>query len=687
MLGEKGQERERFDNKISAYIGEKDRANIWSAVDAIFATVHKGGPTLALGRVQSGKTTSIAALSAAAADKEYQIIIAFLGSTNLLLDQNRDRLEAALEMDSSRYVWKPLPKITGKSSAPEIMKWVDKGRCVFIPVIKNAQPLRKLAAALDALPDAHKMKVLIVDDEADQASLNTRINDDSPSSTYSAITEIREAVPQSLYVQYTATPYAPLLLPPGDPLSPTSIVFLEPGDGYTGGREFFVLNEQKVTQVIPDSDEENSIQRAGRLPFSLKEAFAFFVAGAAVLYSVEKDSPPISMLVHSTHLKDGQRRYAHLLNTQIDKLISIEDLKDSESGELLSKQRLMLEGNGVSRIDNDVFWGNVDLVLRELNVELVNSASDVKSVEWNHSPFHLLVGGNKLDRGFTVEGLTVTYMNRKPSEQVDTIEQRARAFGYRSSFLPYCRVYATERTIELLKGIVHTEDDLRAELEDWVESGGEISDWAYEIGLNLPQGARPTRTNVIHAVQTFNAKKGWFWLRRPDIRAESIKANKVVVEESGLLTAPFTHFGRLSFRTIHMTIPEMCAKILNRWSDDGLSPNWPFADIMDYLERFPEQNLEFPVYLMAMPDGELQPRTRAWSSDLGFANIFQGRDVKGKTSDRYEGDQSVGVEEGKKAAVALQLHYVQGRDGQPSPLFTPAIQLANRQISRKGATQ
>jgi hypothetical protein len=687
MLGEKGQERERFDHKISAYIGEKDRANIWSSVDAIFETVSKNGPTLALGRVQSGKTTSIAALSAAAADKNYQIIIAFLGSTNLLLDQNRNRLEEALDMDSSRYVWKPLPKITGKASAPEIRKWVDKGRCVFIPVIKNAQPLKKLAAALDALPDARDMNVLIIDDEADQASLNTRINDDEPSSTYSAIMKIRGAVPQSLYVQYTATPYAPLLLPPRDPLSPTSIIFLEPGEGYTGGREFFVLNGQKVTQIIPDSDEETSIQRAGRLPYSLKEAFAFFIAGAAILYSVEKDSPPITMLVHSTHLKDGQRRYAHLLNTQIDKLKSIEDLKDSESGELISKQRIVLEGNGVPHIGDDIFWKNISLVLHELNVELVNSASDVKSVEWNHSPFHLLIGGNKLDRGFTVEGLTVTYMNRRPSEQVDTIEQRARAFGYRSTFLPYCRVYATERTLELLRGIVHTEDDLRAELDDWIEAGGEVSDWAYEVGLNLPQGARPTRTNVIHAVQTFNANKGWLWLRRPDIQPESIATNNQIVQETGLLSSAFTHFGRLAFRTVHMTVPEICSRILNPWSDDGLSPKWPFTDIINYLERFPEQNIKFPVFLMAMPGDELRPRTRAWTKDLGFANIFQGRDVEDKRSDRYEGDQSVGISVNGHKTVALQLHYVQGRDGQTSPLFTPAIHLANRQLTRKGANQ
>ncbi len=685
MLGEKGHERERFDKKIAEYIGEKDRANIWASVDAIFDTVGRPGPTLALGRVQSGKTTSIAALSAAAADSHYQIIIAFLGSTNLLLDQNRERLEAALEMDSSRYVWKPLPKITGARSAIEIAKWVDKGRCVFIPVIKNAQPLKKLAVALSALTGASEMKILIIDDEADQASLNTRINDDSPSSTYSAITAIREAVPQSLYVQYTATPYAPLLLPPGDPLSPTSIVFLEPGEGYTGGREFFVLNENKVTQRIPDTDEENSIQRAGRLPLSLKEAFAFFVAGAAILYSVDNASPPISMLVHSTHLNDGQKRYAHLLNAQINKLRSEENLEHSESGELLKKERLILESNGVPTIDDKVFWENVSLVLRELNVVLVNSASDVKSVEWNHSPFHLLIGGNKLDRGFTVEGLTVTYMNRKPSEQVDTIEQRARAFGYRSSFLPYCKVFATERTLELLKGIVHTEDDLRAELDDWIGRGGEISEWAREVGLNLPQGARPTRANVIQAVNTFNSRKGWFWLRRPNVRDESIEHNNLVISESGLLTAPWSHLGRLSFRTLHLPIPEIRSRLLERWDEDGLSPNWPKKEILEYLGRFPDQSTEFPVFLMAMPGEELSPRTRAWTPDLGFTNIFQGRDGDGQISDRYEGDQSVGVGGHANSAIALQLHYIQGRDLATSPVFTPAIHLANRQITRKGA--
>ena len=102
---------------------------------------------------------------------------------------------------------------------------------------------------------------------------------------------------------------------------------------------------------------------------------------------------------------------------------------------------------------------------------LVNSASDVNRVDWKVAPVHVLVGGNKLDRGFTVEGLTVTYMNRPASEQLDTIEQRARAFGYRSDLLPYCQFFATPRTLKVLREIVDTEYDLRAQLRDWLDSG------------------------------------------------------------------------------------------------------------------------------------------------------------------------------------------------------------------------
>src|SRR3546814_3045579 len=91
-------------------------------------------------------------------------------------------------------------------------------------------------------------------------------------------------------------------------------------------------------------------------------------------------------------------------------------------------------------------------------------------------------------------------MNRPTSIQGDTMEQRARAFGYRKDQLPYCQFFATKRTVKVLRDTVFTEYDLRAELQDHIAGGGSVGSWAREVGLLLPEGTKPTRDAVVQAL-------------------------------------------------------------------------------------------------------------------------------------------------------------------------------------------
>lgn len=241
----RGAEAERLDISMSGRMDQATRQQIWQSVDGILQhgplsdDGAAGTTSLALGFVQSGKTTSITALIAAAADNGYKVVIALLGGTNLLLDQNRARLEKALGIGARQdYVWVTEGSPSGPAAAKRIADWLGRDRVVFVPVLKHAGRIRALSACLDRLRDG-QVPVLIVDDEADQASLNTQ-GMAAESRTYEALRELREAVPNHLYVQYTATPYAPLLLEADDLLSPEFVEFLQPGPGYTGGREFFV---------------------------------------------------------------------------------------------------------------------------------------------------------------------------------------------------------------------------------------------------------------------------------------------------------------------------------------------------------------------------------------------------------------------------------------------------------------
>lgn len=685
-------ERARIDATfVDRRIEDEDRAAIWASVDAILArgplaSAGRSSTGLALGYVQSGKTTSITGLIAAAADVGYRLIVALLGSTNLLLDQNTARLHKAFGIGSrDDYVWVSLSNPSGTARAKEVASWLGRGRVVLIPLIKHAGRIDALAKVIEA---AHvDIPVLIVDDEADQASLNTQVSAASRSRTYEAISKLREAAPGHLYVQFTATPYAPLLLEPDDHLRPEFVEMLQPGKGYTGGREFFVERADTVIRPIPTLDEQPPRGSITRLPRSLVSAFANFVAGTALLLGHDASAPPVSMLVHSTQRNAIQERYHFLLERLVRKwkddvadLARTDDLPDE-----ILEERARLVAAGAIDLPDDQLLENLRYILRETTLWLVNSASDVQNVDWHVAPVHVLVGGNKLDRGFTVEGLTVTYMNRPPSTQIDTLEQRARAYGYRGDLLPYCQFFATPRTLRVLREIVDTEYDLRARLEDWVDGGNSVGEWAREVGLLLPAGTVPTRQAVLGTLARFNERPTWHQLRRPSLDPRDLDANARLVRDLGLLHAPYADYGRLAHRSLMLPLDVVAEDIVSAWrgAPVGASPGWRQEELSGLIRRQPDTHGPVLVTLMEHPDGG--PRQRDWDKETGFINLMQGADPRRSAgAPTYAGDRSVGGADADPSRIVVQVHHVRStRSGGTPPLFTLAVHAGDRQVTRR----
>jgi cysteine synthase len=237
-----GLETSLLDAKFSQHLDAQVRSRIWESVDEIlrngpiFDPGKSGNTGLALGYVQSGKTTTITALLARAADQGYRLIITILGSTNILLSQNANRIEASLGIgekgERRDYQWFAMQNPSGTASAKELADFISKDRTILISILKHAGRIDALAEVLSKAKVSN-FPTLIVDDEADQASLNTEISDDLESKTYSAISKLRSVQLNHLYVQFTATPYAPLLLHPSDHLSPNFVTFLHPGSNQT----------------------------------------------------------------------------------------------------------------------------------------------------------------------------------------------------------------------------------------------------------------------------------------------------------------------------------------------------------------------------------------------------------------------------------------------------------------------
>ena len=675
-----GVESEKLDAKFSLDIYPEDRLEIWKSAHDLLNMFDAGKKTvMGLGYVQSGKTTSITALCAAAADRGFTLIVAILGSTILLRDQNRSRVEDKLGLDEHSYRWVSIPEFNLKSTSKDISNWLEKDRIVFVPVIKNAKVINKVAEIFGSC-NFHDRNILVIDDEADQASLNTKVEQFDESATYTAIKNLRAKLPTHLFVQYTATPYAPLLLPDGDPLMPEDVQFLMPGRGYTGGREFFIDHSQEVLRQIPSSDEQNAKTMLSALPISLEKAICNYIVGATHLFFQDKSNAPISMLIHSTFKNDLQAKYHFLLEKYLAKMKANDNLEESELGQLIQQERLYLYNLGVLQMSDDEFWEKVKYVIKEITLWLVNSASEVKKIKWNLAPFHILIGGNKLDRGFTVEGLTVTYMNRPVSDQIDTLEQRARAFGYRTNLLPYCQFFATARTIRMLRGIVHTEDDLRVKLRDSLDDGKTVSQWAKEMGLFLPGGAKPTRSSVIPSLKNFNPDGEWFSLRKPFTDDSSKAENLEVLNNIGIFDSPKVDYGRLYFKTLTLKLNQM-AEILEQWKINNASPGWKNEDIIEFVSRLPDQDSEAYIILL---DDQGSVRTRKWADDIGFINLFQGRDLNASAGKPfYKGDRELGFENYGKEKVILQLHHVTRRDMNDKDLYTLAIHLGDGRIVKK----
>jgi hypothetical protein len=385
------------------------------------------------------------------------------------------------------------------------------------------------------------------------------------------------------------------------------------------------------------------------------------------------------MLVHSTARNDVQTRYDHLIRRQLRSWRELANASEDAS----RLPPVFLEEYERLRARVAVDLGDrivraIRLVLLETTQWLVNSQSARDSVNWSVSRCHILIGGNKLDRGFTIEGLTVSYMNRPSSPQVDTLEQRARAFGYRGDQLPYCQFFGSQRTVRSLRDIVFTEYDLRARLRDTVAAGGSVHDWAVEVGLLLPPGMQPTRDSVVTALS--DDPSGWQSMRRPALSESSRQDNSRILAAVGLLDAPFEDYGRLSHRTISISVRRLREEIVGPWAVESYSPLWRHDRIVDFLERYPQQEESVRVVLL---DDHGEPRVRSWDESTGFVQLFQGRDSGyPSTPDSYPGDLKVPWIDENPERVALQIHHLVRR-GHPTPdVYALAIYLGERHVVR-----
>ena len=680
----------RLDSILARTIGAESRKKIWESASRVLqhartALIDGHQKTImVLGHVQSGKTTAMSSLMALAGDEGVDIVVALLGTTTLLLDQNASRLSQALGIvERTDYRWTEMTNPRTKSDSRQIVDWIAKGRTVFIPLLKHAQRIDSLRQVIEDSRLGSR-RILILDDEADQASLNTLVQSQGESRTHEAIVNLRQVCMNHAYIQYTATPYALLLVGHEDPLYPDVVEILEPGVGYTGGKEFFIDSREQLINLIPRGDEQGPQLPIG-LPRSLRRALAAFFIGAADLLTRDQSNAPVSMLIHPHSKTSIQERYRFLLQNYLEDLrdLTLNPTLIDDLGEDFSTELQLHEQRVNSHLEPSILLETLKSVIREAHVSLLNSKTEIERIKWNESPIHLLIGGNKLDRGFTVEGLTVTYMNRPASDQIDTTEQRARAFGYRRDYLPFCQFYASSRTIELLTDIVRTEVDLRQEMSDAFLRGETVREWSEKVGLLLPEGSKPTRDAVVAAVTT--NQLGWHYVRRPERNADSLEMNRKVIADLGLFVAPVARFGRNEFHCLEISKLDLVDSVVRPWQVPSFSPNWHQDHLLEAVARTLRFIERVVVVLMDVEEnGDRRPREREWRDDIGFVNIFQGRDNPGSSGVvGYQGDRYLGEHAFTSGTLMVQIHRLCAKgDVSGVEYLVPAIFLGNRRLVR-----
>ena len=473
---------------------------------------------MVVGHVQSGKTANYTGLVCKAADAGYKVVVIIAGIHNNLRNQTQRRIdEGFVGFDSaSSLLRKTLPsqsvvgvgrfdlrrrpaafttsrrdfhKAIADSVGVPLQNLVEPA--VFV-IKKNTSTLRNLIEWLTAHnaqrgTSTIREPMLLIDDEADNASINIRHRQDEVSRINSQIRQLLQLFDRSCYVGYTATPFANIFIDPdsddemlGHDLFPRDfIVSLDPPDNYFGATKVFSDDAERIVRHVDDHADLLPLKHRidhpiCGLPGTLEAAVRVFVVARAIRLARGHVGRHNSMLVNVSRFVavQGQiRNEIHALVRRIGssarvhgKRLLAEATRDPEIAALRQAfEEHYAESSGVA-------WADVQSLLHEsasaVNVVEVNNraAGSLDYAAHETSGLNVIaVGGFSLSRGLTLEGLVVSYFLRN-SMMYDTLLQMGRWFGYRRGYEDLCRVWMPEEAQGWYTHIAESIEELRDEL-------------------------------------------------------------------------------------------------------------------------------------------------------------------------------------------------------------------------------
>lgn len=472
---------------------------------------------LVMGDVQSGKTATYSALICKAADAGYRFIVLLTGTLESLRRQTQERLDTGfVGFDSSEHLKRNkrdkkvgVGLIDGRrqatvftsSSADFRVSTVNSlglslealREPALVVVKKHTRILENLHDWLSSYntsqSDGIDIPILIIDDEADNASINTNDENQDPTAVNARIRELLKLFRRTTYVGFTATPFANIFVTPdntkemlGDDLFPRDFIYaLQAPSNYFGPGRVFVSEEGHALHLRTVKDAEGALparHKAGtkvsELPGSLKTALLAFLITNAIRDLRQEGPTHRSMLVNISQFTKVQDQVEELLRLELDTLHAEIRLHSGRAPRTALKRPAIRALHAVWENefgDCEFSWETVQGALREAALPVttvaVNQRTGTRALDYRaHKETGLrvvAVGGNSLSRGLTLEGLVVSYF-RRTTKMYDTLLQMGRWFGYRPGYEDLCRVWLPQEAIDWYGHISEATGELRGEL-------------------------------------------------------------------------------------------------------------------------------------------------------------------------------------------------------------------------------
>ncbi|WP_457748294.1 Z1 domain-containing protein [Sulfurimonas sp.] len=616
---------------------------------------------MVVGHVQSGKTSNYASVICKAADAGYRFIVVIAGDKNNLRNQTQKRINEAFvgKNVENRKVgvgnFEPFRRDKLPISLTTVekdfnVKDADKNSQginfdnitapILLVVKKNTSTLTNVISWLknqyaNKIPN-HAM--LVIDDESDYASINTK-EDDDPTTINKKIRALLGIFHKSSYIAYTATPYANIFIDHqieeiekvkidnknkelnlSKDLFPRDFIYaLDAPTNYFGARKIFLENRDKYIVEIDDYEDFLPIKHKKdydliALPNSLYEAINLFLLNVSIRNLRGDENKHNSMLVHISRFSDIHSKIALLINNYIEPLK--EDIKVygklSNADKQSQKIRQLLTVFAKYYNHLEFSFAEVVAKLSEIVSSVVVREEHQKSktrIEFRDDIASniIAVGGTSLSRGFTLEGLSVSYFVRS-TIFYDTLMQMGRWFGYRTDYEDLCKIYMPYSVAEYFSQIIEATEELMDSFREMAKESKTPLDFGLAVKQHPDSLLQVTARNKRKKTQKFTHSMNLNGVLKESVRfsknLEVHKKNFQVLKQTVLrLGNNYSKSGNhYIWRDVNKKVVEEFLKNFSVFQKDQLDTLMPINFILKYLKEY---NTNWDIVLYSGSQAEI----------------------------------------------------------------------------------